>query len=89
MVVIGLGTDGANMARQFEKWPQYEVITIEAGKEMPLQTSVEDYEKNTPSFSDMFENIDDEVWFFVAGSASIAASSLAILEQIKDKNINH
>jgi len=88
MVVIGLGTAGANIAREFEKWSQYRVITLEAGKEIPLQQSVEDYETNTPDFSELFGDIDEEVWFIVAGSATVAACSLAILEQIKDKVIN-
>ncbi len=88
MVIIGLGTAGANIARKFEKWPQYNVITLEAGKEIPLQQSVEDYEANTPNFSDQFVDIEDEVWLIVAGSATVAACTLAILEQIKDKTIN-
>ena len=46
MVVIGLGTAGANVARQFKKWSQYRVVTLEAGKEIPLQDTVENYEAN-------------------------------------------
>ena len=88
MVVIGLGTAGANVAKQFDKWPQYEVVTLEAGKEIPLQDNVEAYEENTPDFSDVFENTDDEVWFIVAGASQVAACSLAILEQLKDKRIS-
>ena len=88
MVIIGLGTAGANVAKCFDKWPQYRIITLEVGKEIPLQTTVEAYEENTPNFSEIFENIDDEVWFVVSGAAKVAACSLAILEQIKDKKIN-
>jgi len=88
MVVVGLGTAGANVARCFEKWPQYEVVTLEVGKEIPLQSTVEDYEKHTPDLSDYFSTDDDEVWFFVAGSSKVAACTLSILEQIKDKTIN-
>ena len=50
MVIIGLGTAGANVAKCFDKWPQYRIITLEVGKEIPLQTTVEAYEENTPNF---------------------------------------
>ena len=88
MVIIGLGTAGANIARCFEKWPQYKVVSLEVDKEIPRQSTVEAYEENTPDFSDLFSEIDDEIWFFVAGSSKVAACSLAILEQVKDKKIN-
>ncbi len=88
MVIIGLGTAGANIARQFEQWPQYEVVSLEAGKEIPLQESVEAYEENTPDLSDIADIDEDEIWFIVAGASTLAACSLAILEQVKDKRIN-
>ena len=88
MVVIGLGTAGANIARQFEKWPQYRIVTLEAGKEIPLQETVEDYEKSCPRLKRKIKKIDGEVWFIVAGSAKVAGSTLAILEQIKQHKIN-
>ena len=88
MVVIGLGTAGANIARQFKKWEQYRVVTLEAGKEIPLQETVEDYEANCPRLKRKIKKIDDEVWFIVAGSAKVAGTTLAILEQIKEHRIN-
>ena len=88
MVVMGLGTAGANVARCFEKWPQYEVITLEVDQEIPRQSKVEAYEENTPDFSDLFKNLSSEIWFFVAGASKVAACSLATIEQIKDKKIN-
>ena len=88
MVVIGLGTAGANVARQFKKWPQYRVVTLEAGKEIPLQETVEDYEANCPRLKRKIKKIDGEVWFIVAGSAKVAGSTLAILEQIKEHKVN-
>ena len=88
MVVIGLGTAGANVARQFKKWSQYRVVTLEAGKEIPLQDTVENYEANCPRLKRKIKKIDGEVWFIVAGSAKVAGSTLAILEQIKEHKIN-
>jgi len=88
MVVIGLGTAGTKVARCFEKWPLYEVISLEVGKEIAKQGTVEAYEEATPDFSELFKDIDDEVWFIVAGAAKVAACALAILEQLRHKKIN-
>ena len=88
MVVIGLGTAGANIARCFEKWSQYRVVTLEVGKEIPVQETVEAYEENCPRLKRKIKKIEDEVWFFVAGAAKVAASTLAILQQIKEHKIN-
>lgn len=88
MVVIGLGTAGANIARCFKKWSQYRVVTLEAGKEIPAEETVEAYEANCPRLKRKIKKIEGEVWFFVAGSAKIAGATLAILEQIKEHKIN-
>ena len=88
MVVIGLGTAGANIARCFNKWSQYRVVTLEAGKEIPSEETVEAYEANCPRLKRKIKKIEGEVWFFVAGSAKIAGATLAILEQIKEHTIN-
>jgi hypothetical protein len=79
MVIIGLGSAGINIANKFKKWPQYKVILP------PLDAygTVEEQEENTPDFSDLFENIEGEVWFIVCGMSKKAASSLRILEKIK------
>ena len=79
MVVIGLGTAGANIARCFKKWSQYRVVTLEAGKEIPAEETVEAYEANCPRLKRKIKKIEGEVWFFVAGSAKIAGATLAIL----------
>jgi len=88
MVVIGLGSAGANIAREFEKYSQYRVVTLEVDKEIPRQSTVEEYEANTPRLKRKIKKIEGEVWFVVAGAAKVAASTLAVLEQIKDHKIN-
>ena len=88
MLIPNLDTAGANIARCFEKWSQYRVVTLEAGKEIPVQETVEDYEKNCPKLKRKIKKIEDEVWFFVAGAAKIAGATLSVLEQIKEHKIN-
>ena len=79
MVIMGLGTAGTNIAKRFEKWPQYKVVLPKVSK----YETVEEQEKHTPDFSELLEGIEGEVWFIVCGAAKVAASSLKILEKIK------
>ena len=79
MVVIGLGTAGINIAKKFEKWPQYKVILLQ----MERYKTVEEYEEKCPDFSELLKDIEGEVWFFVCGAAKVASASLRILEKIK------
>lgn len=76
MVVIGLGTAGANIARRFEKWEQYNVIL----PSIEVCETDEEQENNTP---EILENINGEVWFIVCGASKVASSSLQILKQVK------
>jgi len=52
------------------------------------QDSPEQYEKNCPNLGHFFRNIKGEVLFVVSGSDSVSAATLAILQQIKDCDIN-
>ena len=88
MVVIGLGQAGCNIASLLKKYKEYKVILLDADKGIPRQSTVEEYEKCTPKFRKKLSFGEDEVWFIVCGASKIAACSLAVLEQIKDKKIN-
>ena len=79
MVIIALGSAGINIANKFKKWPQYKVIL----PSLNAYGTVEEQEENTPDFSELFKDIEGEVWFIVCGMSKKAASSLRILEQIK------
>jgi hypothetical protein len=52
------------------------------------QDGPEQYEKNYPNLGHFFRNVKGEVLFIVSGSDSISAAALAILQQIKNCDIN-
>ena len=79
MVIIGLGGAGRAIAQEFNKWPQYKVVT----PKIPRQETVEEYEKKTPNLKRSLKGIKDEVWFIICGTSKEAACSLRIMEQIK------
>jgi len=94
MDIIGLGEAGCNIAECFRKYPQYNIYKIDVGIEGEKCFSVqekknpEDYETTTPNLSAFFADLTEEVVFIVGGAGYISAMSLAILQQIKDKNIS-
>jgi len=83
VVVIGIGSAGEAIARKFEKWPQYKVIL----PKIPVFDSVEEYEEGCPCFSELFEDIEGEVWFVVCGAGKIAGATLRVLEQLKQHKL--
>ena len=52
------------------------------------QTSPEQYEQNCPNMSNFFSDMNGEVLFIVSGANSISAATLAILQQVKNRDIN-
>ena len=94
MDIVGLGQAGCNLADCFSKYPQYKIYKIDVGVEgdrcfnVQKQNTPEDYEANTPNFTDFFSGLGQEVTFIVGGAGYISAMSLAILQQIKDKKIS-
>jgi len=94
--IVGLGKSGCQVAKQFADYPQYDIYEINVGpvKErtssvftIPKKKSPESYEKNFPSLKSFFKKVEGDVLFVVDGSEYIAASSLRILEQLKEHNI--
>ena len=88
MVIIGLGSAGCKVASLLKKYKEYKVILLDADKGIPRQSTVEEYEENTPKFRKKLSFDEEEVWFIVCGAGKIASCSLAILEQIQNKKIN-
>jgi len=95
-IVVGLGKAGCGVARQFSKYSQYDVYEIKVGPRkdrstnlfsIPKKKTPESYEKNCPSLKNFFKNVDGDVLFVVDGSEYIAASSLRILEHLRNCNI--
>ncbi len=96
ITVIGVGSAGANVANRFTEYPQYRVYKI--GKGMgnshneyewaPKSLTPESIEEETPTFKDFFKQIDEEVYFIIAGDSLLSNATLAILEQIKTHKIS-
>ena len=96
MDIIGLGEAGCNIAECFRKYPQYKNIYKidsvehkESGKFFKIKerATFEDYEEKCPSMKRFFAKLSKEVIFVVGGSGRCSLMSLAVLEQIKDREI--
>lgn len=96
--IIGLGNGGCAIVTKFAELDDYKnLIRIDVEKLpknkkcidliIPVQRHPEDYENNIPTFSKLSKIKEKTVVFFVVGSGSISLSSLKILEQIKEKDI--
>lgn len=93
MNIIGLGKAGCNISDMFNQYTQYNVFTLDTTENcsyrIPRQPSAELYDANPIDLSDMVSKMDDEdTYFILCGSGKIAACSLWILQQIKDKKVN-
>ena len=93
MNIIGLGKAGCSISDMFNQYTQYNVFTLDTTEncsyKIPRQPSAELYDANPMDLSDMVSKMDDEdTYFILCGSGKIAACSLWILQQIKDKKVN-
>ena len=94
MNILGIGGVGSRIAKQFEKFPQYNVICVD--HEPQVERTILVKKQNDPEAYEA-SNIDltllrgcltaDEVIMFVCGGSLISALSLRILESIKEKQI--
>lgn len=91
--IIGLGSAGCNIAELFETGG-YKVKLIDVDIEgdncfsFPVQNSVEEYEKHTPDLSAFFSDVTDKIILILAGSGKISGSTLKVLKQLKNKELN-
>ena len=83
--IVGLGTGGSKIAKEFSQYSVYNVYTLDW---LDKYEKPEDYEQNIPDLRDYFSNLDTRVQFFVVGSSYSSNYALGILEQIKDKDID-
>jgi len=89
--IIGLGRAGANIAKGFSEYPQYNIYTIDSERHegnhflFPKCETHEEYESATPDLRGYFKEIgdDEEVLFIIGGAGAISGASLTILEQLK------
>lgn len=92
--LIGLGKAGCNIVSLLKKHPVYNDFYIDHGSggerhvSLPKFQKTEDYEENPPSLEALNSQIRNKVHFFMAGSGKISGASLAVLEQIKDRQLH-
>ena len=94
--IIGLGTAGCRLAKQFSKYPQYTSYYIDSGQvgkncyNLKEQPSHELYESNCPDLNEFFSEVsqEDEVLFIVGCAGKTSGVSLRILKQIYNKTNN-
>ncbi len=95
--IVGLGSAGCNIAKSFQKYPEYTIRTIDciepSGPEhfrIKKCDSHEEYEMAVPDMSDFFSHIKsrDEVLFVIGGSGEISGASLAILQQMSHAKLH-
>jgi hypothetical protein len=95
--LIGIGEAGCNVVSLFESHKEYNCFLFSEGQEntkytrkLPRATKAEDCEGEAPKLSSYKtkEAIQDRVQVFLCGSSFSANYTLAILEQIKDRQID-
>ena len=95
--LIGIGEAGCNMVSLFEKHKEYNCFLFSSEQEntkytrkLPRVAKAEDCEGKAPKLSSYKtkEAIQDRVQVFLCGSSFSANYTLAILEQIKDRQID-
>jgi len=88
MVVIGLGQAGQNICESIKEMSKIKTICLDEGKGIPSSITYEEYEQNIPKLSRKLKlGNEDDVWFVVCGGGKVSAATLAVLEQIRDRNI--
>ncbi|MBL19096.1 MAG: hypothetical protein CMC82_04625 [Flavobacteriaceae bacterium] len=94
--IIGIGNAASAVAEKFSSVSQYNVYLLNSkveqntAREYKLNAyeNPEEYEQNIPDLTSFFADIDDRVQVFVTGASLSSIYSLAILEQVKNKNID-
>ena len=88
MITIGLGTAGTNICRKLQDLGKYKTIELDEGKGLSKCETHEEYESSVPKLGNKLRlGKQKDIWFIVCGAAKVSGSTLAILEQIKDRKI--
>lgn len=94
MNIIGIGQAGCQVAKQFEKYSQYETYFVDTKKQKQYgnffkvvpRSSHEEYEEKYKSLP--FKKITGDVTLVVSGSGKISGILLRVLEQLKNKKVS-
>ena len=88
MVVIGLGQAGQNICESIDNMSNIRTVILDKGKGIPECVSHESYEQNVPKLGKKLKlGKEQDIWFVVCGAGMIASATLAVLEQIQDRNV--
>ena len=88
MVVIGLGKSGDQICESIKSMSNTRTIVLDENKGLPSSLTHEGYEENVPKLNRKLKlGSEQDIWFVVCGAGMISAATLAILEQIQDRNV--
>ena len=88
MITIGLGNAGIHICRKLSNLGKYKTIELHGGKGLPECQTHEEYEVCVPKLGNKLRlGKDQDIWLIVCGAARVSGATLAILEQIKDREV--
>ena len=88
MITIGLGNAGTNICRNLLNLGKYKTIELDEGKGLPKCQTHEEYESSVPKLGNKLRlGKEKDIWFIVCGASKVSGATLAILEQIKDREV--
>jgi len=88
MVVIGLGQAGQNICKSVNNMAKIRTVILDEGKGISKCVSHESYEQNVPKLGKKLKlGKEQDIWFVVCGAGMISSTSLAVLEQVQDRNV--
>tara|TARA_R110002167_G_scaffold195284_1_gene397996 strand:- start:116 stop:928 length:813 start_codon:yes stop_codon:yes gene_type:complete len=88
MHVIGLGNCGEKICKILSKTKGIKTTVLDGGKGLPECSSHEDYESSVPKLGNKVRlGKEQDVWLILTGASTVSGATLAILEQIKDREI--
>jgi hypothetical protein len=88
MITIGLGNAGIHICRKLSNLGKHKTIELHGGKGLPECQTHEEYEASVPKLGNKLRlGKDQDIWLIVCGAARVSGATLAILEQIKDREV--
>tara|TARA_R110000824_G_scaffold294583_7_gene482973 strand:- start:92 stop:946 length:855 start_codon:yes stop_codon:yes gene_type:complete len=93
--IVGLGTAGCNIAKNFMRYSQYTVYQIDTDERpgenvflLPRQESHELYESSCPDFEQFFSTIKSSCLLILGGSGTTSGASLRMLKQLSHLDVS-
>ena len=88
MHVIGLGNCGEKICKILSKMKGIKTTVLDGGNGLPECSSHEEYEEKVPKLGNKLRlGKEQDVWLILTGASRVSGATLAILEQIKSREI--